>query len=132
MPIYEYRCVACGRKVAIWWRSIAQQERSHPKCSRCGSDQLKRLVSKVAQLRSEDSHLESLGDSGLDGLDESDPKSLGRWMRRMGSEVGEDLGEEFDEMVGRLEAGEDPEEIEKSMPGMGDDGGLESGDSYDV
>jgi putative FmdB family regulatory protein len=132
MPIYEYRCAVCGRKVAIWWRSIAQMDRSHLKCSRCGGDQLRRLVSKVAQLRSEDSHLESLADSGLGGLDESDPRSLGRWMRRMSSEVGEDMGEEFNEMVGRLEAGEDPEEIEKSMPGMGDDGGIESGDAYDM
>ena len=50
-------------------------------------------------------------------------------MRKMGDEMGEDLGPEFDEVVGRLESGEDPEAIEKSMPdllgGAGDDlGGL--------
>jgi hypothetical protein len=58
-------------------------------------------------------------------------------MRRMSQEVGEDMGPEFDEMVGRLEAGESPEQIEQSMPGLADeaagmDGGLESGDLYDV
>lgn len=132
MPIYEYRCGNCGRKVAIWWRSLAQVERSHPKCSRCGSEALKRLVSRAAHLRSEDSRLESLADSGLDGLDENDPKSLGRWMRKMSAEVGEDMGPEFAEMVGRLEAGESPEDIEKSMPDLaGADGGVESGDMYD-
>jgi hypothetical protein len=36
-------------------------------------------------------------------------------MKRMGGEMGEDLGPEFTEMVGRLEAGEDPESIEKSL-----------------
>jgi len=133
MPIYEYRCGNCGRKVAIWWRSLAQVERSHPKCSRCGGESLKRLVSRAAHLRSEDSRLENLADSGLDGLDENDPKSLGRWMRKMGAEAGEDMGPEFDEMVGRLEAGESPEDIEKSMPDLaGADGGMESGDMYDV
>jgi len=133
MPIYEYRCGQCGRRVSIWWRSMAQMERSHPKCSRCGSDTLQRLVSRVAHLRGEEGQLESLADSGLDGLDENDPKSLGRWMRRMSNELGEDLGGEFDEMVGRLEAGESPEEIEKSMPDVaGADGGMESGDLYDV
>lgn len=67
----------------------------------------------------------------LPDLDENDPRSLGRWMRKMsaqmGAEAGEDLGPEFDEVVGRLEAGESPEEIEKTMPelmGEGDGGDL--------
>jgi len=63
--------------------------------------------------------------SDLPDLDEDDPKSLGRWMRKMSDEVGEELGPEFDEVIGRLEAGEDPEAIEQSMPelmGEGDAG----------
>jgi len=48
----------------------------------------------------------------------------------MGSEMGEDLGPEFNEVVDRLESGEDPESIEKSMPelGAGGDGGGDLGD----
>jgi hypothetical protein len=42
-------------------------------------------------------------------------------MRKMSDETGEDLGPEFDEMVGRLEAGESPEEIESSMGDLGDE-----------
>jgi hypothetical protein len=53
-------------------------------------------------------------------VDENDPKSVARFMRKMGDQMGgEDLGPEFGEMVDRLEAGESPEEIEKSMPGLG-------------
>jgi hypothetical protein len=44
-------------------------------------------------------------------------------MRKMGGEMGEEMGPEFDEMVNRLESGENPEEIEKSMPGLGGEGG---------
>jgi hypothetical protein len=42
----------------------------------------------------------------------------------MGDELGDDLGGEFEEVVGRLEAGEDPEAIEASMDrgGSGDGG----------
>jgi len=70
----------------------------------------------VAILKSEESKLESLADpSSLAGLDENDPRSLARWMRKMGREMGEDLGPEFDEMVDRMEAGESPEDIEGSM-----------------
>ncbi|MFN8482914.1 MAG: hypothetical protein U0768_07690 [Anaerolineae bacterium] len=66
--------------------------------------------------------MEALADpSNLSGVDENDPASLGRWMRRMGSEMGEELGPEFDEMVTRLESGESPDEIEAAMPDPGDD-----------
>ncbi len=44
----------------------------------------------------------------------------------MGQEMGEDLPPEFGEITDRLEAGEDPESIEQSMPELGaggDDGG---------
>jgi hypothetical protein len=77
-------------------------------------------------LRSEESRLESLADpSNLSGLDESDPRSMARWMRKMSQEMGEDMGPEFDEMVNRLEAGESPEEIEGSMEGLGEEGSEE-------
>jgi hypothetical protein len=56
-------------------------------------------------------------------VDENDPKSIARFMRKMGDQMGgEDLGPEFDEMVNRMEAGESPEDIEKSMPGLGGEG----------
>jgi hypothetical protein len=74
----------------------------------------------VSVLRSEESRLENLADpSNIAGLDENDPKSMARWMRKMSSEMGEDLGPEFDEVVDRLEAGESPEEIEATMPDLG-------------
>jgi hypothetical protein len=43
-------------------------------------------------------------------------------MRKMSDETGEDMGPEFDEMVGRLEAGENPEDVERSMGELGDEG----------
>jgi putative FmdB family regulatory protein len=113
MPIYEYRCQSCGRRISLL-RSLSDE--SPPRCTACGSQELKRLISKVAVLRSEESRLESLADpSSFAGLDENDPKSLARWMRKMSRETGEDLGPEFDEMVDRMEAGESPEDIERSM-----------------
>jgi len=116
MPIYEYRCQDCNRRTTLFLRSFAEAETTRPRCSHCGSDRLVRLISRVAILHSEESRLESLADpSNLEGLDENDPRSLGRWMRKMSSELGEDLGPEFNEIVDRLEAGESPEKIEESL-----------------
>ena len=42
--------------------------------------------------------MESLLDPGmLGGLDENDPRSVERLMKRMGSEFGDDIGEGFEE-----------------------------------
>ena len=61
---------------------------------------MQKLVSRVAIRRSEGSRLESLADpSSLSGLDENDPKSVARWMKKMGKEMGEDVGEDFDREV---------------------------------
>ncbi len=99
-------------------------ETKTPICSRCGSHDLKRLVARVAMLHSEDSHLENLADpSAFGDLDENDPKSVARMMRKMSREAGEDLGPEFGEVVDRLESGQSPEDIESAMPGLGGEGG---------
>jgi hypothetical protein len=58
--------------------------------------------------------------ANLAGLEE-DPRAMGRMMRKMSQELGQEMGPEFNEMVGRLEAGQSPEEIEKSMPNLADE-----------
>jgi hypothetical protein len=69
--------------------------------------------------KSEDARMDGLmDDSALAGLDD-DPRSMGKFMRKMSSEMGEDMGDEFNEVVDRLEKGESPDSIEKSMPDLG-------------
>ncbi len=100
MPIYEYRCADCGRKTTVVTLSIGAAV--DPLCRHCGGRNLAKLVSRVAVRRSEESRLESLADpSTLAGLDEKDPKSVARWMKKMGREMGEEAGEDFNEDVDR-------------------------------
>ena len=134
MPIYEYTCHDCHRRVSLLWRSFEDAQARQPVCPRCGGQHLTRLISRVAVLRSDfkvGSKMPNFSDMG--DLDENGPKSLARFMRKMANETGEDLGAEFEEVVGRLEAGEDPEEIEKSMPDLGATAdGLPGGDDFGV
>jgi hypothetical protein len=92
-------------------------------CQFCGAQGATRVFSTFAMVRSEERRLEDLEDRARYGeLDENDPRSVARFMRQMEREVGEDMGSEFDEMVERLEAGENPEDL--APPGAG--GGLDS------
>ena len=131
MPIYEYGCYNCRKRVNVFFRSFTEVDSKQATCPRCGGVNLKRLISKVAVLRSEESRMDNLADpSNLAGLDENDPKSMARWMRKMSGEMGEDLGPEFNEVMDRLEAGEDPEAIEQSMPELGGAGAGGAGDDW--
>jgi len=135
MPIYEYRCRDCKKKVSVFFRTLSAVDHNAARCPQCGGKNLSRLVSRVRALRSEESRLDNLADdSMLSGLDENDPKSMGRMLRKMARETGEDMPPEFDEAMGRLEAGESPESIEQSMPelaeGMGSAGGEGLGDDF--
>ena len=95
MPIYEYECQGCRRRVSLLVRSLSAG--SSPRCPRCGSAELSRLMSRFATIKSEDARLESLADPAQYGdLDENDPQSVARFMKRMGHEMGEDLGDDLD------------------------------------
>ncbi len=128
MPRYDYRCQSC-RKRSVIFQTYAEYGRKKVKCPHCGSTELQRLIGRVRIARSEESRLDELSDpSDWGDIDENDPRSMARMMRKMGSELGEDMPGEFDEVVDRLEAGEDPEDIEESMPDLG---GENSGDDFD-
>lgn len=133
MPYYDYRCLGCQRRVTLFYKTYrdydAATEAAEHTCPRCGSQQLTRRIGRVAVAKqaggsrtaenSEDDFME-----GLAGVDENDPRSLGRYMRQMGNEMEEDLGDEFHEVVDRLEKGQSPEEIEQALPGLADGGDL--------
>jgi putative FmdB family regulatory protein len=118
MPIYEYHCADCRRTVSLLVRRIADPE--PPRCPRCSGLALTRLLSRFATVRSEDERLESLADpSHLGDLDEEDPRSVARFMKKMGGELGEDLEGDLGGAV--------DEALEDEMSGEG--GGEEGGDA---
>ena len=106
MPIYEYRCQDCSRKFGHLHGVVAGM--ADPVCPRCQGTNLKKLISRVARLRSEDEIFDNLADPANFGdVDENDPRSVAQWARKMGKTMGEDLGDDFDAMVEEMaETGE--------------------------
>jgi putative FmdB family regulatory protein len=124
MPAYEYNCLDCKKRFEVFMRYADYGEKD-VKCTHCGSTHIQRRIGRIRIAKSDDSRMESLaGDfddpAALAGLEE-DPQALGRMMRKMSREMGEDLGPEFDEVVDRLEKGQSPDEIEAALPDLGDD-----------
>ena len=98
MPIYEFRCDRCGKKTTAI--VMVRAHINEVTCRHCGSGELARLVSRFAMPKSEDTHLKQLSDpSRFAGVDENDPAGVTQWMKKMGSEMGEDLGDDFEQAV---------------------------------
>ena len=84
-----------------------------PTCPRCGSHEMSRLMSRFATVKSEDARLESLADSASFGdVDENDPGSVARFMKKMGKEFGDEMGDDFEAAV--------DEAMSESADGTGD------------
>jgi putative FmdB family regulatory protein len=106
MPLYEYRCTQCKKRVTIL--TLRASEEVDAVCDRCGARSLDRLMSRFATGRSDEARMEALSDpANLSGLDENDPASMARWMKRMGREMGDELGEagDIDEMADEMASG---------------------------
>ena len=110
MPIYEFECRACHRKTTAL---VMSRERiGEVRCRACGSADLEKLYSRFASPKSEDARLEAMADpSAMGDIDENDPRSVARFMKKMGQEMGEDFGGDVDQA------------IEEEMSGGGGEGG---------
>jgi putative FmdB family regulatory protein len=141
MPIYEYRCADCKRRVSVFFTSFGVADRrmaaGEVECPRCGGKGLSRLMSKVNMVRGGglvdggmdgdmgEGEMGGMGgmdemggmDGMFEGLDDEDPRSVARWARRMKDSMGDemDMGPEFDQALARIEAGEDPDRVMDDM-----------------
>lgn len=120
MPIYEYGCEDCQERVSIFFRSFAEAETRQVVCPYCHSTHLKRLISKVRVMHSAEKYSQKLSNpTHRDDQEDTSPKALASKMRKMSKDIGEDLGDDFNQVVHRLEAGESPESIDKDYPTAG-------------
>lgn len=117
MPIYEYECEDCHRRTSVL--TLRVSEKADAACGKCGSRRMHRLMSRFALPKSEEARMDRMADpSNFSGIDENDPKSIARAMRKMGREMGDEFsGPEFDAAVEELESGGDLDNAD----GSGDD-----------
>ncbi|MGC8916269.1 MAG: FmdB family zinc ribbon protein [Thermoanaerobaculum sp.] len=133
MPIFEYLCAQCNRIYSFL--SLSPAPKRQPSCPRCGASDLTRVPSafavagttRKAETKAEkpgeaepevprglEQELSQLADS-LDERDMEDPRTMGRLMRRLAEASGEPMPPTLDEMIRRMEAGEDPEKLEEEL-----------------
>jgi hypothetical protein len=120
VPIYEFRCNDTGKPFEITFKSIADYEACQITSPFSGSTNVTRIIRRVTLAKAGSTlsmdALMSGDEHALDALENADPATLGRSLRAMAEESGEDMGGDFNDVVSRLEAGQSPEQIEASLP----------------
>jgi putative FmdB family regulatory protein len=106
MPIYEYRCKACHRKTTAL--VLLRERASDVRCQHCGGANLEKLWSRFASPKSDEARLEAMADeSAFAGVDENDPASVARAMKKMGQAMGEEVGDDIEAAMEEEAAGGD-------------------------
>ena len=141
MPIYEFYCPDCHTVYSFFSARIDTDVQ--PACPHCQRPDLARKPSRFATLSNptesdaEDDPVGNLDESRLEGAMESlmqemgtleneeDPRTMSRMMRRFSELSGLEMGDRMEELVARMEAGEDPENLEQEMGNDLDDEGFE-------
>jgi len=127
MPVYEFYCTDCHAIFNFLSRRVNTDKT--PSCPRCNRPGLEKQVSAFAISRNLDEPAEGMPDideakmeqavmtlaGEMENIDENDPKAMANFMRRFSSMTGMELGDGAEEALSRLEAGEDPEQIEAEM-----------------
>ncbi|MDX1503708.1 MAG: zinc ribbon domain-containing protein [Thermoanaerobaculia bacterium] len=132
MPIYEFYCRACH--TVFSFLSSVVDTRSRPNCPKCTARRLERKPSTFATPRPSvaddeppvqldearlESALESMaGEVEALGDDAEDPRVVASLLRRMGDASGLAPGPQLEEMLSRLESGEDPDDLESALDGL--------------
>ena len=125
MPLCEYLCQQCSKQFTFLAGVISDNKDA--RCPRCGSDDLKKLMSRVARGRSDDDRMEAMAEK-LETRDLDDPRDLRRFAREMGremgAETGEDMSAEMEELIEADARGElDEDGAGGGMGGAGGDDG---------
>lgn len=134
MPIYEFYCDDCNMIFNFFSSRINTE--TQPDCPKCGKVRLERQISKFATIRSgaqEEDPLAGLDETKMErafeslmkeaeGMNEDDPRQMASLMRKFTDQTGLNLGDAMEEAISRMEAGEDPDQVEKEMGDLlGDD-----------
>jgi putative FmdB family regulatory protein len=123
MPLFEYECRECGKRFTFLTGVVS--DNTEPRCPRCGSEQLAKLMSRFSRGRSDDDRMEAMADR-LETKDFDNPSDVRRFAREMGREIGAETGEDMsEEMEAMIEAdahGELDDDMGGGIGGSGDDG----------
>jgi hypothetical protein len=130
MPIYEFYCPKNNKLYSFFARSLAMSQKT-PRCPDNPKFKLERVVSSFAvtgrakekpdtppggdanDARMEAAMMEMEREFGSMDSENPDPRMLARMMRKMSTITGEKLDGRMEEMMDRMEKGEDPEKLEE-------------------
>jgi len=111
VPIYEFICQNCHRRLSFWARDISAP--FVPKCSSCGGTNLSRAVSGFAYHKPLKTVWEESGKPIIHPGEDyyEDPRNIGRWVEKKFQDMGQELPSQIQEKIQAAREGVLPEPL---------------------
>jgi putative FmdB family regulatory protein len=134
MPMYEFYCPDCNTIFTFYSKSVNTEK--VPACPKCQRPKIERMISRFAVTgRAQEPGGDGApgGDENLpfdpgrmehavealaseaEHIDENNPRQAAELMRKFTNMTGLRLGDKMEDALSRMEAGEDPDALEKEM-----------------
>jgi putative FmdB family regulatory protein len=128
MPIYEFYCRKCHMLFNFFSSTVNTEKR--PLCPKCGKVRLERQMSVFSRVKNrgegDEPPMPDMDESKMEqamgllareaeSMDENDPRQAANLMRKLTDMTGLNLGPGMEEALRRMEAGEDPDQVEAEM-----------------
>ncbi len=114
MPVYEYRCSACGETSSFFTRSMNSPV--HPECYHCKAPEMRRLISSFTYHKSLKTLHEKYGPTpapGASPLDYyKDPRNVGRRVEQTFQKYGAEMPQSVRDKIDAAREGELPKELD--------------------
>jgi len=119
MPIYEFICQNCHRRLTFLVRGISAP--FTPKCSSCGNTNLSRVISGFAYHKSLKTVWEESGEPTMRPGDDyyRDPRNIGRWVEKKFQDMGQEIPFQIQDKIKAAREGILPEplkDLESASP----------------
>ena len=119
MPIYEFNCQNCHRRLSFLVRDISTPSIS--KCSFCGNHDLSRVISGFTYHKSLKTVWEESGQPKVHPGDDyyKDPRNIGRWVEKRFQDMGQDIPSQIEDKIQAARDGVLPEplkDLESASP----------------
>jgi putative FmdB family regulatory protein len=114
MHSYDYRCNDCTNRFTLTYKTYSDYDAATPVCIHCGSQNLSRLIQRIAIQKPAHDYTRMSSNEMLGVLESGNSRQVGEMFQQIGG-ASPELGVPYHEATQKLLAGQKIDKVEKDL-----------------